>query len=386
MKKWMMTLALVLAALLMVSCCGAEAAVKTTYHLEDARMSLDLDSDIPVYIAGSEEIDEAYTKLGMTKEQMDNMLRSNAIIMHALINNGANEMMVSAAMVEELHLDDATAEEAQVLLDTIKAQFSNVGAEVTESNVVETEVGKALCFRYQFRSGMITQFTTQYSLMDHGRMANLRLSSYTGALTPAEEDWLLEVVNSVKWDDPSLALPTPEATPIPEGNATYHLAEAKLTMELPARFPAYIYGSDTIGQAYLNRGITKSSLDGIMSANSMIFHSLVLESDEMIVTPAMEVGELTAEMEPEILEAFVGEFEALGASITEKEAVDTAAGRAFLIRYVIDMGTVSQYVTQYSVIHGTELVNLRLCSYTAVLNEEEEGILLDAVNSIVWDE
>ncbi len=385
MRKAWIVAALVLAVVLAVSCGSAEEASVKTYKMAGTGVSVELDADIPVYMAGDQEISEAYTKLKLTKEYMDQLLAENMLNLHALVNNGSRELMINCVNIDIDDLGKLGEEELEALKGNTEAQFVNMGAEIRDSAYVETGVGRALYIHYSYKNGMYTSHVTQYSAIKEGRMVNVRMSSYNSWLNPTEEEWLLKVVNSLKWEE------VPESgTAVPEGNTTYHVEGAKLTLEIPTAVPVYCYGDEKVNEHYRARGISKEALDQMMGENGMYLHALVGYGSEMFVIASPlgeDVPDVIADEEyQEMLAGMDQELESAGAKVTSSDLVDTAAGKAFHCIFRIEASGLNQECEQYALISGNSIVILRMSNYSGGLSENEKTLLLDATNSIVWDQ
>ncbi len=386
MKKfWIMALALMLAAVLTAACGWAETASVTTYHMTDIGISVDLDSDIPVYRAGDQEISEAYTGLGFTKEYMDNLMAENKLSLHALIKKGSRELTINSVDPGIEDFDKQSEEALEVLRANTAAQFTAMGAEVRDSAYVDTGLGKALYIHYSYKSGIYTNHMIQYSVLKEQRMVNLRMSSYNGWPNREDEEWLLQVLNSLKWEKRDEA-----EVVLPEGSVTYHVEGAKLSIELPAALPVYGRGDAEVNAQYKIRDINKQAMDQMMEENDIYLHSLINFGSELFVISApleaMVPEEVTEEERGEMLKMMKLELENAGTVVTGYDLVDTAPGRAFHFIFSIIVDGITQECEQYTLLRQGSIVNVRAVNYSGGLTGEEKALLLDAVNSIRWDE
>ncbi|MCR5369235.1 MAG: hypothetical protein K6E83_00820 [Clostridium sp.] len=386
MKKLMIMLVLMLAVVTAVSCGLAETATVTRYHVTEVGISVELDSDIPVYIIGDQEISEGYTKLGLTKESMDNLLTQYQMKLHALINGGAREVMLGSNLLPIEEFDNQDEAQLESMKDGIENQFTSMGAEVKDITYTDTGIGKALYIHFSSKVSVYAVYTTQYSIIKEGRMVNLRMVSYNTWPNREEEAWFLKVFNSLQWE----AIPEAKATAAPEGNVTYHLEALKMSLELPAALPVYRYGDSEISDAYTSRGITKEALDNMMSSNFMYLHSFANNGTELFVISTESEDlmgtDVTEALMPLMLGSIKDALEAAGATVTANEIAETDLGKSFHTNFRITAGGLNQDCEQYVLLRPGSTVVVRLSNYSGGLTEEERALLLNTTNSIKWDD
>ncbi len=390
MKRMTILLAMVLAIAMTFSCGLAEEKAMTTYHLEKVGVSFEMEADIPTFMVGDTELDSFFTKRGYTLENLEMALKSNAIDFLAMPYNGAVEFRLNGASLVETDLVNADAEKREEMLADIRTQYEALNATIKTIEVVELSTGPAFFIRYSENMGTMVQYTTQYTLLDSNRLVNLRLCSYNTWLSSTKEEWLKKVAESVKWDAVSEATVTAAPTAEPEGNVSVRLEDLKLTVEIPARFPHYVYGDETISDYYSARGISKYYMDTLMEPNHMYMHALSSANSEMLfIGLPMDENE-TSQMTGEDMETAMAQmklsFESAGATVTETVIVETRLGPAIHACYNIKTSGVTQYCEQYTIVGRWSMATVRIATYSGPATEEESKMLLDITESIRWDE
>ncbi|MBR6571242.1 MAG: hypothetical protein IKK75_12400 [Clostridia bacterium] len=199
MKKMAKLLAVLLMMVLCVSTASA-SMLGDTYYLEDLHMSMSVPAGYYVFTRDIAANDPVLTALGMNREYVVSFLEENQLYLNAIEENVFNEVTVAMSpnTIETFSgLSDVVLD---VVTDAIPEELATQGMNVSKTELYENDEAKFIVIYYTVVDEYgNTNHVKQYFTIYNYQAINFRLFSYVGPLSEADEELLLQVVDSAKF-------------------------------------------------------------------------------------------------------------------------------------------------------------------------------------------
>ena len=189
-----------LIAVLLLCPCLTVCAAENAYRLDDLGLSVDIPSDLIVFTRNIKHDDPNLKEFGLTKDQVDSMMKDGNIFLNALDPNVAFEVVVT--MIES-PLNDfyyLSNTELSVFASTLADGYEGSGMDYIKSEIYEHPQAKFIKIYIKQPSGNGTAYGLQYYTVYDGKAINFTIHSYSGSLTSKNEALIRQIVDSVVFD------------------------------------------------------------------------------------------------------------------------------------------------------------------------------------------
>lgn len=196
MKK---ILSLILVLFILCPCLTVFAS-GNTFRLADLNLSVDIPSDLVTFTRDIKQNDPNLDLFGLSKAQMDSMMKDGNIYLNAIDPDVAFEVVVTKI---ESPLNDffyLSNTELGVLASSFTDGYKGTGLTVIKHEIYEHPQAKFIKIYIKQPNGNSTAYGLQYYTVYDGKAINFTIHSYTGSLTSKNEATIKQIVDSVVFD------------------------------------------------------------------------------------------------------------------------------------------------------------------------------------------
>lgn len=196
MKK---ILSLILVLFILCPCLTVFAS-GNTFRLADLKLSVDIPSDLVTFTRDIKQNDPNLDLFGLSKAQMDSMMKDGNIYLNAIDPDVAFEVVVTKI---ESPLNDffyLSNTELDVLASSITDGYKGTGLTVIKHEIYEHPQAKFIKIYIKQPNGNSTAYGLQYYTVYGGQAINFTIHSYAGSLTNKNEATIKQIVDSVVFD------------------------------------------------------------------------------------------------------------------------------------------------------------------------------------------
>lgn len=201
-------------------------AATEVYRLPELGLSVSIPSGYDVFTLDMRANDPLFSEYGITKADLTAELTAGNIYLDALSADGSNELLITMTENTISSFDGLSDTLLLSMISVLEDEYANYGFTVTESEIYHHPqlTFAVLTFHDTARTTYVRQYYTIYDYM----AVNFTLRSYSGALSSAQEETLLSVVDSIALD--SYTAPVTENTP----SFLYTDADSGVSFTVPA--------------------------------------------------------------------------------------------------------------------------------------------------------
>ena len=206
MKK---TIAAVLSVIFVFFASAIAAEDPVGYHLPEPGLSITVPAGYEVYARNMSPDDPFLQEQGLTPENVNEMLEPlNAYLCICEPDEGYE---VQVRMIPSSAVDFGNMGETLLMSmsETWISEYSAYGINVVSTDIYRHPQTLFLRYYWTQEDEGITVYGLQYYTVIHDQAINITLFSYAGPITPAHEQLMLRLVDSIRFDG------VPEATPEP---------------------------------------------------------------------------------------------------------------------------------------------------------------------------
>ena len=188
----------------------AYAAPGGVYELGELGISISMPENMLVFSRDIAEDDPDLPLIGMTKQQILDVMLDQDIYLNALEQNGEYELVVSMTKSPVVSMSMLGEEELNESIASLEQEYSNVGAQLLNCVVYDQAAATFLEIRFSITEDNFTTYGLQYYTIYNNKAINVTLHSYIGEITADHETLMRTIVDGIAFTagDPRAAAET----------------------------------------------------------------------------------------------------------------------------------------------------------------------------------
>jgi len=177
----------------------AYAAPGGVYELAELGIRIAMPENTLVFSRNVAEDDPNLALIGMTKEQILDVMLDQDIYLNALEENGEYELVVSMTRNPIVSLSALDEDELNENMESLEQEYEKVGAQLLNCVVYDQADAKFLEIRFSMTEDNFTTYGLQYYTIYNNKAINVTLHSYIGEITANHETLMRNIVNSIEF-------------------------------------------------------------------------------------------------------------------------------------------------------------------------------------------
>lgn len=205
-------ISLILVVLLLFPCLTAYAS-GNSYRLNNLGLSVDIPSDLLTFTRNIKQDDPILEEFGMTKAEMESMMKDHNYYLDAWDYYAEFEIAVSMtdSSLNDFYYFSNT--ELSAFLSALVDRYIEIGITVIKSEIYEHPQAKFAKIIFEQSSKGETLYGLEYYTVYDGKAIDFTMYSYSGSLTSKNETMIKQIVDSVKFDISPQKEPAKETPP-----------------------------------------------------------------------------------------------------------------------------------------------------------------------------
>ncbi|MBR2976669.1 MAG: hypothetical protein IKC50_00105 [Oscillospiraceae bacterium] len=186
-------------------------AAPNTYELGKLGLSVTIPSKYDVVTQETSPHSSFFSDRGLSGADIIEQFKTNGVYLNAIPNDGTNEEIV-VTMTDGVfdNLSVFSSSDLKVMASSFVKEFEELGMTITSYDVYEHSQAKFI--RIFFNDTGKTVHGLQYYTNYGSKAINFAIRSYSGAISPTQENMIKGVVDTVVFDTPPVARPSAPET------------------------------------------------------------------------------------------------------------------------------------------------------------------------------